>query len=63
MKEERRLHWQDAPKAERVRICAFYSEYILRTEGQRITPEELDFRFFGCWFDVIKYTFGPDVLK
>lgn len=55
-----RLIWQDAPKAERMRICVFYMEYIRRTEGTITTVEHLDMAWFGCWFDVIKYTFGPD---
>lgn len=56
----KRLLWQEAPKAERVRICAFYAKYIERKEGQIMTVEQLDVAWTGCWFDVIKYTFGPD---
>lgn len=55
-----RLKWEQADKAERVRICAFYQAYILRVEGTVITVEQLDIAWRGCWFDVIKFTFGPD---
>lgn len=56
---ERRLHYQEAPRNERLIVCEYYHEVLLSTEGVDISPEELDERFFGCWWDVIRYTFGP----
>jgi hypothetical protein len=56
----KRILWEQAEKAERVRICAFYSAYLAKAEGRDMTVEELDEAWEGCWYDVIKYTFGPD---
>ena len=53
----KRRKWQDAPKAERVIIC---KHYLAKHPECSATVEELDFAWEGCWFDVIKYTFGPD---
>ena len=55
-----RLRWEQAPRAERMRICVFYQAYILKAEGTVVTIEQLMIAWQGCWFDVIKYTFGPD---
>lgn len=55
-----RLRWQEAPKTERLTICAFYAQHITQVEGTTITIEELDTTWYGCWFDVIRFTFGPD---
>lgn len=55
-----RLLWEQAAKAEQVRICAYYSAYLAKAEGKVMTVEELDMAWQGCWFDVIKYTYGPD---
>lgn len=55
-----RLKWEQAPRAEREKICVFYRAYLFRTEGITMTVEELNIAWRGCWFDVIKFTFGPD---
>lgn len=60
MMNDKRLHWQEAPAAERERICTFYSRYLEQSEGIVTTANELNSAWFGNWFDVIKYTFGPD---
>ena len=54
-----RLHYQEAPKVERMMVCNYYHNQLLKNEGQDISPEELDNRFYGCWWDVVRYTFGP----
>lgn len=53
----KRLKWQDAPKAERVIIC---QHYLAKNPECSATIDDLDFAWTGCWFDVIKFTFGPD---
>ena len=58
-----RLKWQEAPKAERLRICGFYADYVKRTEGRSLQVEYLDEAWRDCWFDVIKFTFGPDAWR
>lgn len=55
-----REKWEQAPRAERIRICKYYSLYLAKVEGRNQTVEELDEAWEGCWFDVIKFTFGPD---
>lgn len=52
----KRLEWQDAPKAERIVIC---QHYLTKHPECSATVADLDFAWTGCWFDVIKFTFGP----
>lgn len=55
-----RLLWCEAPAEERLKICTFYAEHVKCKEGQTITVEELDRAWRNAWFDVIKFTFGPN---
>lgn len=52
----KRLEWQDAPKAERIIIC---QHYLTEHPECSRTAEDLDSAWTGCWFDTIKFTFGP----
>lgn len=53
-----RLHWQEAPLNERKQICAIYAAKLFVEEQVTMTFEELNEAWFGCWYDVIKFTFG-----
>lgn len=52
-----RLKWEQADPNERRIIC---QNYLAHNPECSSTVEDLDFAWNGCWFDVIKYTFGPD---
>lgn len=53
----KRMKWEQANIDERLIIC---QHYLTKHPECSKTIEDLNFAWEGCWFDVIKYTFGPD---
>lgn len=52
----KRMTWEQANINERRTIC---QNYLVEHPECTRTVEDLDFAWTGCWFDVIKFTFGP----
>lgn len=59
---EKRLHWEEAPLNERLKICAFYAQ-VLKQQGIDMTAEQISLAWYGCWFDVIKFTFSQEYYR
>ena len=54
----KREKWEDKSLAERMVVWMIYREFLKEKEGYEISFEQVDTGWTGCWWDVIKYTFG-----
>ena len=54
----KREKWEDKSLAERMMVYLIYRETLKEKEGIEISWEQCNDGWTGCWWDVVKFTFG-----
>lgn len=54
----KREKWEDKSLAERMAVWTIYREYVKAKDNTDLPFEDADIAWTGCWWDVVKFTFG-----